>query len=162
MESGWWNDYSLKCQPVDHSTSGKAMRVSFWPFKSFYFSIFNKLNFHLIVSSNLLKIRQYVWWHEKSHFPIIQRLSPSPSLRFWWWKVKLIQCNLRKLTTCVGKNIFFFHMLISFFNNLHLLLLLNNWKITVNIKYEMYEYGCDSGLRKDDKKYITTDQLTVC
>lgn len=25
---GWWGDYSFRCQPVDHSTSGRAMRVS--------------------------------------------------------------------------------------------------------------------------------------
>lgn len=25
---GWWRDYSFRCQPVDHSTSGRAMRVS--------------------------------------------------------------------------------------------------------------------------------------
>lgn len=25
---GWWGEYSFRCQPVDHSTSGRAMRVS--------------------------------------------------------------------------------------------------------------------------------------
>lgn len=26
--SGWWGDYSLKCQPVDYSDNPKALRVS--------------------------------------------------------------------------------------------------------------------------------------
>ena len=25
---GWLHEYSFQCQPVDHSTSGRAMRVS--------------------------------------------------------------------------------------------------------------------------------------
>jgi len=28
LMSGWWGHYSLKCQPVDYSTSGLAMRVN--------------------------------------------------------------------------------------------------------------------------------------
>lgn len=25
---GWWGEYSFRCQPVDHGTTGRAMRVS--------------------------------------------------------------------------------------------------------------------------------------
>lgn len=28
LMGGWWNEYSFRCQPVDHSKTGTAMRVS--------------------------------------------------------------------------------------------------------------------------------------
>lgn len=28
MVSGWWRDYSYRCQPVDYSNNPKAIRVS--------------------------------------------------------------------------------------------------------------------------------------
>ncbi|CRK95430.1 CLUMA_CG008727, isoform B, partial [Clunio marinus] len=27
LMGGWWGEYSFRCQPVDHSTSGRAMRI---------------------------------------------------------------------------------------------------------------------------------------
>lgn len=28
LMGGWWGEYSFRCQPVDHGTTGRAMRVS--------------------------------------------------------------------------------------------------------------------------------------
>lgn len=40
---GWWGEYSFRCQPVDHSTSGQAMRVSWVTFNEIKLLKYNQL-----------------------------------------------------------------------------------------------------------------------
>ncbi|KAK0075524.1 hypothetical protein PV325_006782, partial [Microctonus aethiopoides] len=55
LKNGWWNDYSLKCQPIDYSNNPKALgmaKMSWWYFISKFTELIDTLLFVLRKKNN--------------------------------------------------------------------------------------------------------------
>jgi hypothetical protein len=73
---GWFNDYSWRCQPVDHSKSEMGMRVS-WGFfftlnqhslQIFLHKYFESTGLSFIFFLSYLQMAQVCWWYFFSKF----------------------------------------------------------------------------------------------
>lgn len=71
LKYGWWNDYSLRCQPVDYSNNPRAIRAleTCWLYyMSKFFELFDTVVFVLRKKNNQVSIL-HVYHH--ASMPII-------------------------------------------------------------------------------------------